>query len=80
MGGVRAVVSGLLMKSVSVNVFEGGQSGSSDLLCCPHHPLQVPPVLCCAAGEPHCAAGHQDALYGGPVEVNQQLMREVGLI
>lgn len=37
-----------------------------------HHPLQVVPDLRCAAAVPRCAAGGQETLDGGAVEVSQQ--------
>ena len=51
-----------------VNVLQGGEWCSNDLLRCVHNALERLPVLLRAASSPHCDAAGQDALYGSSVK------------
>ena len=75
--GVTADVPGLLSETASEDVFEGGQCGPHNLLCGPHHTLQVLAVLGCTTCGPHCTAIRQDGLDGRTVEVHQKGAWEV---
>ena len=55
-------------KACIVDLLEGGEGGTDDLLSCSHYALQGPPTGCSAAAVPHSGAAGQDALGGSPVE------------
>ena len=77
--GVLNNTDGLLFELDSVNVLESGWC-PNDTVRCPNHLLQVLPVLCCAAGEPHRAAVGQEAFYHWLIEVGQQVVREMSVL
>ncbi|KAI4880214.1 hypothetical protein NFI96_018741 [Prochilodus magdalenae] len=56
------------VKTCGVNVRDGGKRDTSDLLSCPHYPLQGLAIRCGAVPKPGSAAAAQDALDGSSVE------------
>ena len=61
----------------AVQVSQGGEGASDDLLGGVYDSLERCPLRCCAAPEPHIDAVREDALDRASVEGHQQFLREL---
>ena len=68
MGGVARNAECFAGQACIVDVLDGGEGGTNDLLSCSHYALQGLPTGCSAAAVPHSDAAGQDALGGSLVE------------
>lgn len=77
-GGVVNDAVSLPQASFVVDVFDDGKRCSGDALGSFHYPLQLLPVMGCAITIPGCNTVCEDALNSTPVEVLQDLRRQMG--
>ncbi len=68
MGGITCNAEGFADKTGAVNVLEGGERDTNDLLSCSHYALKGLAAGCVASAMPHSDAASQDALDGASVE------------
>ncbi len=68
MGGITCNAEGFAGETGAVNVLEGGERDTNDLLSCSHYPLKGLAAGCVASAIPHSDAASQDALDGASVE------------
>ncbi len=67
MGGISCNAEGFAGETSAVNVLEGGERDTNDLLSCSHYALKGL-AAGCVAHIPHSDAASQDALDGASVE------------
>ena len=80
MSGVEGVfhnVLGFSKTACAVQVSQGGEGTSDDLLGGVYDPLERCPLCYCAAPEPHTDAVGHDTLDRASVEGHQQFLREL---
>ncbi len=68
MGGITCNAEGFAGETGAVNVLEGGERDTNDLLSCSHYPLKGLAVGRVAGAIPHSDAASQNALDGASVE------------
>ncbi len=68
MGGITCNAEGFAGETGAVDVLEGGERDTNDLLSCSHYPLKGLAVGRVAGAIPHSDAASQDALDGASVE------------
>ncbi len=68
MGGITCNAEGFAGETGAVDVLEGGERDTNDLLSCSHYPLKGLAAGCVAGAIPHSDAASQDALDGASVE------------
>ncbi len=68
MGGISCNAEGFAGETGAVNVLEGGERDTNDLLSCSHYALKGLAAGCVASAIPHSDAASQDALDGASVE------------
>ncbi len=67
-GGITCNAEGFAGETGAVNVLEGGERDTNDLLSCSHYALKCLAAGCVASAIPHSDAASQDALNGASVE------------
>ncbi len=67
-GGITCNAEGFAGETGAVNVLEGGERDTSNLLSCTHYSLEGLAAGCVAGAIPHSDAASQDALDGASVE------------
>ncbi len=67
-GGITCNAEGFAGETGAVNVLEGGERDTNDLLSCSHYALKDLAAGCVASAVPHSDAASQDALDGASVE------------
>ncbi len=68
MGGITCNAEGFAGETGAVDVLEGGERDTNDLLSCSHYPLKGLAAGRVAGAIPHSDAASQDALDGASVE------------
>ena len=68
MCGITCNAEGFTGETGSINVLEGGEGDTNDLLSCSHYALKGLPAGRVAGTIPHSDAAHQNALDGASVE------------
>ncbi len=68
MGGITCNAEGFAGETGVVNVLEGGERDTNDLLSCSHYPLKGLAAGRVAGAIPHSDAASQNALDGASVE------------
>ncbi len=68
MGGITCNAEGFAGETGAVDVLEGGERDTNDLLSCSHYPLKGLAARRVAGAIPHSDAASQDALDGASVE------------
>ncbi len=68
MGGITCNVEGFAGETGAVDVLEGGERDTNDLLSCSHYPLKGLAAGRVAGAIPHSDAASQNALDGASVE------------
>ncbi len=68
MGGITCNAEGFAGETSAVNVLEGVERDTNDLLSCSHYALKGLAAGCVASAIPHSDAASQDALDGASVE------------
>ncbi len=68
MGGLTCNAEGFAGETGAVDVLEGGERDTNDLLSCSHYALKGLAAGCVAGAIPHSDAASQDALDGASVE------------
>ena len=68
MSGITCNAEGFSSETGSINVLEGGERDTNDLLSCSHYALQSLPAGRVAGAIPHSDAAGQNALDGASVE------------
>ncbi len=67
-GGITCNAEGFAGETGAVDVLEGGERDTNDLLSCSHYPLKELAAGRVAGAIPHSDAARQDALDGASVE------------
>ncbi len=78
MGGITCNAEGFAGETGAVDVLEGGERDTNNLLSCSHYPLKGLAAGRVAGAIPHSDAASQDALDGASVEGAQMGARGSG--